>query len=607
MPSGIKLTGLVSGLDTDSLVTQLMALDRRPLDALKKKQNALTTERDAWKDINMRIAGLQTKASSVASKTAFYGKAVTSTDESVTRASATSAAGSGVYDLNITQTARAHVVASAPQLSPTTTLALAGSPVINGQTVTVASGDSLDSIRDRINATAGINVVASVVKVNATDYKLILTSSNTGTANLMTMTDNGGVLSGLGLMVTGAPNTIQDAQDAMLSINGIVLVKPGNQLDDVAQGVSFTIRRPGTATIEVKPDFESVVTAVREFVSQFNSTVDFIAQKMAYNSETKVAGPLLGDSALALLASELRRLTTGAVPGLPATMNNLQQVGVTTGVWGSLTGKDGKLTLDETKLRDAAKTDLDGVARLFGALDNNVALASKGGTATASSEFDPIYAASGVINGDTSSDRWGSEGGGWQDGTLSTFPDHVDIDFGSAKTISRIDVHTLNSTTYPASTYGVKDLTLRYWDGAQWNYLASTTGNLAGLMTHTFSPVSATKIRLEVATANGANDYARVTEVQVFEKNYGVARRLSDTLNAYTRAGGVLPERKDSLEKQIKRVGSQILKMEDRLAERETRLRRELLGLEKVLSSLQSQSSWLNSQLSQWYGTSSTR
>ncbi len=599
MSSGIRLTGLVSGLDSDALVAQLMALERKPLDALKKQQDDLKAVRDIWKDINTRLANLQGNAASLASKTTFFAKMSPSTDDTVVTASPSSAAATGVYEMVVTAIARSQVVTSAAQASSTTGLGLAGTVTINGKNVTVTASDSLESVRDRINGTAGINVTASVVKVNATDYKLILTSSSTGTANAMTMVDGGGVLAGLGLLSGGVPNTIQAAVDAQFTVNGISVTRSSNTVDDVVPGLSLSLKKGGgaSATIEVKPDVNPAVGAVKAFVDQYNSVVDFLTSKMSYNPDTKVAGPLLGDTTAGLLLQDIRRMTTGSVAGLPMTMNNLQQVGITTGVWGGSTGKEGKLTVDEAKLRSALTADLTSVAKLFGAVDNNVALASSGATATASSELDAAHAASGLINGVTSSDRWGTDGGGWQDNTLGVFPDYVDIDFGAVKTIDRIDLYTINSATLPPETYGVRDFNLKYWNGTDWALLASVADSTRSSVSQTFDPVDTSKIRVEVTKVNGANDYTRLVEVEAYEKNYGVAHLLSDYLTGYTKAGGVLPGRQDSLDKQIKRLDSQILRTEARLADREERLRKEMTDLEKVMSSLQSQGQWLASQL----------
>ena len=246
--------------------------------------------------------------------------------------------------------------------------------------------------------------------------------------------------------------------------------------------------------------------------------------------------------------------------------------------------------------------------RLLGAGDTNVALASGGGAAAASSEFDPVlYSAASAIDGRADSERWGIEGGGWQDATAGAFPDWLEISFGGAKTIDRINVYTLNSASYPADTYGVKDYSVEYWTGEQWLELAAVAGNTAGLIAHTFDPVTTEKVRLQFAAANGANDYSRVVEVEVYEQNRGVASRLAGLCRQYTISGsGLVAAAESSLEAQVKGINGQIESAERRLDIREASLYRRFVAMEQALSRLQSQSAWLTAQLGSLYSSGST-
>src|SRR6185295_3235404 len=72
----------------------------------------------------------------------------------------------------------------------------------------------------------------------------------------------------------------------------------------------------------------------------------------------------------------------------------------------------------------------------------NVALASNGGVASASSTYSTGYAASGAINGDRKGVNWGA-GGGWTDGTPDAYPDWLEVDFPVAKTIDEVDVFSV--------------------------------------------------------------------------------------------------------------------------------------------------------------------
>src|SRR5207244_5902068 len=101
----------------------------------------------------------------------------------------------------------------------------------------------------------------------------------------------------------------------------------------------------------------------------------------------------------------------------------------------------------------------------------NVALASNGATATASSTYGAGYPASSVINGDRKGANW-NNGGGWNDATADSYPDWVQVSFNGSKTINEIDVFTLqDNLSNPSeptqdmtfSQYGIVDFQVQYW------------------------------------------------------------------------------------------------------------------------------------------------
>ena len=154
----------------------------------------------------------------------------------------------------------------------------------------------------------------------------------------------------------------------------------------------------------------------------------------------------------------------------------------------------------------------------------NVALASNGGVATASSTYaEHLHAPSSVINGDRKGAPWGG-GGGWNDDT-PTFPDWLRIDFSEAKTISEIDVFSVQDNAMAPieptaaltfSHYGLTDFQLEYWTGSAWTPIpgGSVVGNRLVWKQILFTPVTTTAIRVYIT---GSSDgWSRLTEVEVY-------------------------------------------------------------------------------------------
>jgi hypothetical protein len=146
----------------------------------------------------------------------------------------------------------------------------------------------------------------------------------------------------------------------------------------------------------------------------------------------------------------------------------------------------------------------------------NVALTANGGTASSTSAA-AGYAASGAINGDRTTTGWGSDGGWGANGPGAA---SLTIDFDATYIIDEINCITYGSATEPDLTttfasFGATDYVVEYWDGAAWQNVATVSGNDKVWRQFTFSPVSATKIKVTVTGAM-TDSVARMVEFEAF-------------------------------------------------------------------------------------------
>ncbi len=160
-----------------------------------------------------------------------------------------------------------------------------------------------------------------------------------------------------------------------------------------------------------------------------------------------------------------------------------------------------------------------------GPAQTNFALPANGGNVFASSTLNSSFPASGVINGDRRGTNWGS-GGGWADANAGVFPDWVEINFNGNKSISEIDVFTLQDN-YPNpveptqsmtfNTYGLTAFEVQYWNGSNWQTVpgGSITGNNKVWRQVTFTPISTSRIRV-LTMAAADNGFSRITEVEAW-------------------------------------------------------------------------------------------
>jgi hypothetical protein len=154
----------------------------------------------------------------------------------------------------------------------------------------------------------------------------------------------------------------------------------------------------------------------------------------------------------------------------------------------------------------------------------NVALASNGATASASSSYSSGYPASGAIDGEHTGVNW-QQGGGWNDQTRDVYPDALEITFNGPKKLDEIRVYTLQdnftnpqepTTLMTTSLYGLLDFDVQYWDGTQWLPVpgGEVRFNDKVVRDLAFSDITTTKIRVNVLNARG--HYSRIVEVEAF-------------------------------------------------------------------------------------------
>lgn len=179
----------------------------------------------------------------------------------------------------------------------------------------------------------------------------------------------------------------------------------------------------------------------------------------------------------------------------------------------------------------------------------NVALAANGGVATASSTYSTAYPTVAVNNGDRKGSNWGN-GGGWNDANAGVYPDWVQVSFNGTKSISEIDVFTVQDNyaapqepteTLTFASYGITDFEVQYWDGANWTAVpgGSVSGNNKVWRKFSFSPVSTTRIR--VLVTNALAGFSRITEIEAYQTTSGTPPPTpTPTVNVASQASGAV-------------------------------------------------------------------
>ena len=380
-----------TAFDVPALVSQLMGVERRPIDKLEAKVASYETKISSFGTLSSLVSTFQTAAKGLS--TSLQKATATPSDTSALSATAGSSAVPGNYTVNVSQLAQSQNLVAAGQASSTaaigdgsaTTVTLdlgtiSGGTLTNGvysgaaftsngsgtASITIdGSNNTLEGIRDAINA-AALGVSATLVNDGSgTPWRLALTSTSSGASNSIKITTSGGdgaIGNLLGYDPAGTQNLTQTltAQNASLTVNGIAITSTSNTVSEAIQGVSLTLKSTTTtpASLTVARDTAAINTAASGFVDAYNALASQIKSRSAYGTDGKEGGTLAGDSTLRLMQEQLRNIFI--TPASGGTLTSLSQVGITS-------QKDGSLLLDSSKLNSALSENFSDVTNLFSA------------------------------------------------------------------------------------------------------------------------------------------------------------------------------------------------------------------------------------------------
>lgn len=374
----ISSAGVGSGLDVNSIVSKLVAIERQPLTQLKTKASSIQTQLSLYGKIKSQMSALGDAAAVLAGKSGWNVQKASSSNASAVGVSVGTGAVASALSISVQQLARAQSSASqglaaGVAVGATGTLNIeAGSwsddatPVFTPGTsvpISIVAGDTVSDIASKINS-ASAGVTATVLRDGANE-RLVIRSTSTGVASgfrLNEPADSGLSAFGFTNPSDGSGFAGQTALDAKVNINGVDVVSATNKMTDAIPGVTLQLNQVTTAPAEitVETDDEVIQKNIQTFVDAYNALNTTIADATKYTAATKTAGPLQGDATTLGLQSALRSMLGSGSVG--STFSRLSDVGIERQT-------DGSLKVNTTKLA-AAQQDLPNLKNLFTA-DNS--------------------------------------------------------------------------------------------------------------------------------------------------------------------------------------------------------------------------------------------
>ena len=386
----LSAPGIGSNLDVNGIVSQIMALERRPLTVLDTKEAKYQAQLTAYGSLKGALSSFQSAVAALASPARFSAVTASFADTTVATATASSAAAAGSYSVEVQTLAQSHKLKSATFAATSTTVGTGtltirfgtysgGTFTLNpdqaAQTISVdASESSLAGVRDAIN-TANAGVSASIVN-DGSGNRLIIASKDTGVANALKITvedddlantDNAG-LSQLAYDAStgGTTNLTQTfaAQNATAVIDGIAITKASNTISDAIEGVTLNLLKantPSATTLTVTRDTAGIQAAVQSFVTAYNDLNKIVTDLSKYDAANKRSSTLTGDATVRSVQTQLRGVFNTTLSTAGGGLTALSNIGISF-------QKDGTLKLDSSKLTTALSDSTKDVSTLFAAV-----------------------------------------------------------------------------------------------------------------------------------------------------------------------------------------------------------------------------------------------
>ncbi|MES2878829.1 MAG: flagellar filament capping protein FliD [Pseudomonadota bacterium] len=363
----ISSTGVGSGLDVKSIVSQLVAIEKQPLVQLQTTASKIQTQLSLYGTVKSQISALGDAAALLSGASGWNAQKATSSNSAAVNVTVGSTASSTALTVSVQQLAQAQSTTSAG-IAKGTAAGATGSLSIKlgtwsgasftqgaaaGIDVTVDATDTVSTIASKINA-ANAGVTATVLS-DGTNERLVVRSTSTGAAAGFNIAATGGNAALSTFAFTDSTVTTpsatgmfmgQSGLDAQLKINGVALTSATNNMTNVTPGVSLQLLQTTTASVDitVANDQDVVQKNIQSFVDAYNNLNKTLASATAYSAATKTGGPLQGDSTTLGLQNALRSMLGSSSTG--STFTRLSEIGLERQT-------DGSLKINQTKLTSA--------------------------------------------------------------------------------------------------------------------------------------------------------------------------------------------------------------------------------------------------------------
>ena len=385
---GISATsGLVSGLDYESIINATIEVEKQPIYDLQTKQSDYEAKISSYGSIQSALATLQETMDTMSEPTEFFTYSASSSDTDILTVSADDDANSGTYSIQVTQLAKTEIINSYDGFSSSeeaigTGILSIGTGDKKLKEITIdTSNNTLEGIAGAINE-SDAGVCATLIRLTDNTYALSLTADSTGESINFSITEDGdGSLNdenGLSRLYSDPTNQsmdiTQEAVKAKFTFNGLDVERNENTIEDLIPGVTFTLVEPdeeNVVTVSVRKKYQGLEDALEAFVSAYNNVVNVFNSEQYFDTDSGDTGTLFGDYSATIIKNGIVNLLKTNVDGVSDSVNSLSALGI------EMT-EDGTLDFDAEIFNEIIEDNEEDIVTFFtNDEENNKGLAVK--------------------------------------------------------------------------------------------------------------------------------------------------------------------------------------------------------------------------------------
>jgi flagellar hook-associated protein 2 len=358
---GFQVDGIISGIDTTALINSMVGVYAIPKGMLEQDIDDAEEKVEAVAGLKNRLEDLDEAIEAIEDESDFKVFKANYSDTDAFEATVTGDAIAGVYDVEITNLARAELEVTQgfddkSSLDIITEGTLQVSYAGTATDITIdATNSSLSGVAAEIDQIAGLSAYVLDTGSATEPYVLVVQGEDTGADNTISFDTSG--LVGAGEIPSFTEN--RAAQDASVKINGISVTHDTNSISGAVPGLDVELFQTTSASeqVTVGLDKEGIIAHVQSVLDAYEEVVSWVESKSSYNADLEIKGPFVGETTVGRVMRGLQSVISAIYP----TGTDLDSLAI----MGIKTQASGALSIDADIFDDALDDYLDDVVSMF--------------------------------------------------------------------------------------------------------------------------------------------------------------------------------------------------------------------------------------------------